>query len=201
MEGPPCKNIRIMKNSLAVAICSVLAVICIGCAISTAFVKSEFISIDLMAALVGVLSLLVTVLAVFLAINYILLERRILDNVNKKIGQIKSDVDNQVHDMNCAVKAYFTYADSGEFIVSSLHGRLVGCLKSLKIESESQNRYALDVIIKEFVNLIPSLDENESYLPLGTKKDYLSMLRKIDHPQIDDIYSFVSSLPEQEENG
>lgn len=192
-------KLGIMKNNLAVAICSVLAVICIGCAVSAAFVKNEFISVDLMAALVGVLSLLVTVLAVFLALNYAMLEKRIKREVQEEIVQIKSDMEKQIHDMNCAVQAYFNYANSGNFIVSSLHGRLIGCLDGLKIESKSQKKHAVDTILKEFIDLMPKLSEQESYLPFGAKSEYLSIIRKLDDPRADKIYEFVLQLPERNE--
>lgn len=191
------RRVKNMKNNWAVAICAVLAIISVGSAISTTFIKPKFISVDLMAALVGVLSLLVTVLAVFLALNYLMLENRIKREVQEEITRIKSDMEKQMNDINCAVQAYFTYANSGDFIVSSLHGRLIGCLDGLKIESKSQKKHAVDTILKEFMDLIPNLSEEESYLPIGTKSEYLSFIKKMDDPRADEIYKFVLQLPER----
>ena len=188
-----------MKNNSAVAWCAVLAIISVVSAISTTFVKPKFISVDLMAALVGVLSLLVTVLAVFLALNYLMLENRIKREVQEEITKIKSDMEKQMNDINCAVQAYFTYANSGDFIVTSFHGRLIGCLEGLKIESKSQGKHAVDTIFKEFMNLISNLSKEESYLPIGTKSEYLSIIKKFDDPRADKIYEFVLQLPERNE--
>ena len=132
-----------MRKNLAIAICGIFAIICVGSAIGMYYVKTVPMEIDLMAALVGVLAVLVTVLALFLAVNYIVLEKRIQSNMNKEISEmkrnfekeialVKSELNEQINDMNCAVRAYFTYANSGNFIVSSRHGRLMGCLDGLK---------------------------------------------------------------------
>lgn len=51
-----------MRKNFAIAICGIFAIICVGSAIGMFYVKTEPMNIDLMAALVGVLSILVTVL-------------------------------------------------------------------------------------------------------------------------------------------
>ena len=78
-----------MRKNLAIAICGIFAIICVGSAIGMYYVKTVPMEIDLMAALVGVLAVLVTVLALFLAVNYIVLEKRIQSNMNKEISECK----------------------------------------------------------------------------------------------------------------
>lgn len=199
-----------MRKNLAIAICGIFAIICVGSAIGMYYVKTEPMEIDLMAALVGVLAVLVTVLALFLAVNYIVLEKRIQSNMNEEISEmkrnfekeialVKSELNEQINDMNCAVRAYFTYANSGNFIVSSRHGRLMGCLDGLKEEAKSKQKHSLNTIISQFMTLIPILEDREKYLPDGTKKEYLKIIKWTEHPDIEAIYDFVYNLPEEKD--
>lgn len=199
-----------MRKNLAIAICGIFAIICVGSAIGMYYVKTVPMEIDLMPALVGVLAVLVTVLALFLAVNYIVLEKRIQSNMNKEISEmkrnfekeialVKSELNEQINDMNCAVRAYFTYANSGNFIVSSRHGRLMGCLDGLKEEAKSKQKHSLNTIISQFMSLIPILEDKEKYLPDDTKKEYLKIIKWTEHPDIDTIYDFVYNLPEEKD--
>jgi len=203
-------KINTMRKNLAIAICGIFAIICVGSAIGMYYVKTVPMEIDLMAALVGVLAVLVTVLALFLAVNYIVLEKRIQSNMNKEISEmkrnfekeialVKSELNEQINDMNCAVRAYFTYANSGNFIVSSRHGRLMGCLDGLKEEAKSKQKHSLNTIISQFMSLIPILEDKEKYLPDDTKKEYLKIIKWTEHPDIDTIYDFVYNLPEEKD--
>lgn len=201
------KCCKYWKKSIPV----VCVIICIGC-LCVAFVKKSPMSFDLMSALVGVLSTLVTVLAVFLAINYFVFENRIKEyvrivvgdierKVDSEAGSIKAEIESQINDIDHSVKAHFFYADSGDFYVHSRHGRLIGCLNGLKEEETSKRKYALNSIMEKFVSLIPNLNENEKYLPANTKKDYLNAIKFIDHPDIDTIYDFVYTLREEGDAG
>ena len=66
-----------------------------------------------------------------------------------------------------------------------------------KEEEASKQKYALDAIMEEFVALIPRLREDERYLPIGTKQEYLNVIRHIDHPDINTILNFVCGLNEE----
>lgn len=71
-----------MRKNLAIAICGIFAIICVGSAIGMYYVKTEPMEIDLMAALVGVLSILVTVLIGFQIANYFFAKDYLLKVIN-----------------------------------------------------------------------------------------------------------------------
>ena len=174
----------------------------------TAVVRCEPMEFDAVALLASIISIPVAVLAIFLAINYLVFENKMKEyvkstvsdlerRVNSETGTIKAELESQVKDITHAVKSYFIYANSGSFIVSSMHSRLIGCLEGLKEEEASKQKYALDAIMEEFVALIPRLREDERYLPIGTKQEYLNVIRHIDHPDINTILNFVCGLNEE----
>lgn len=174
----------------------------------TAVVRCEPMDFDAVALLASIISIPVAVLAIFLAINYLVFEKKMKEyvkntvddlerRVNSETGTIKAELESQVEDITHAVKSYFIYANSGSFIVSSMHSRLIGCLDGLKEEEVSKRKYALDAIMEEFVTLIPKLRESECYLPIGTKQEYLNAIRHINHPDINTILDFVCRLNEK----
>lgn len=181
---------------LGISLLFSIAVICKWC---PRMVEPENLGFDYIGAIVGVLSLLVTVIAIFLAINYVVIEKRIKNDIEKDIACIKEDFKQQANDLNYAVKAYFIYSLSGNYLVLSRHSQLIGILDSLNEEVHSKHKYAANLLIDVFIALTKVLNKNDCYIPIGSKRKYLSMLKGFDHPKIDMIYDFVSKLEEKDE--
>ena len=105
-----------MRKNFAIAICGIFAIICVGSAIGMFYVKTEPMNIDLMAALVGVLSILVTVLIGFQIANYFFAKDYLLKVINEK-------VDAKLGKITHTIKGY-SVALISELICSACPARL-----------------------------------------------------------------------------
>lgn len=101
-----------MRKNLAIAICGFFAILCVGSAIGMCHVKTEPMNIDLMASLVGVLSILVTVLIGFQIVNYFYAKDYLLKTINEKVDAKLGKITHTIKGILCTQETNFIFIHS-----------------------------------------------------------------------------------------
>lgn len=183
----------LLKNNLSPFVCVISALVCIISAVSIIFVKKEPMDVDWVSVLVGILSFLVTVLAILQAVNYIWFEKKMRISLNKLESQLRNDFHRSEDDLRIAVRAYYLMLNSSESYVASFRSKIQGILDALLEDSKSNGHIATKDILNDLYDLIKNVHDSDKYIDTTKKLKYIATLQGIDDERITEICEFVLS--------
>lgn len=185
-----------MKKDLSVTICFIASIICIGSLITVAFYKTEPMKLDLMSSLVGILSLLVTVLIGWQIFNFIYIK----DEVKKLI---RTQVEDSFNDLEPILKGMITLGVSKAFfageMVQAMDDNFIALESILKSRNSKLIEIALDVIMNNLYRIKRDMEASKKFEVFRDQKPkYISLIRKTDHFYKDELISFIEKCKEIE---
>lgn len=179
-----------MRKNLAIAICGFFAILCVGSAIGMCHVKTEPMNIDLMAALVGVLSILVTVLIGFQVINYFMIKDIIVRHVDKQVYK-------KVGNINHTIKGYMLYAKDVFYFRNYMVQAFDVYMQALEETIIGGDKEAIEFMESKVVMVIDAIKKkNTGYILVGYRKYYIKVLSNLKTNKSDYILNFVLEAKE-----
>jgi len=185
--------LNLLKRNLVPFICVTSASVCTIAAISIVFVKKEPMDIDWMSVLVGILSFLVAILAIFQAINYFWFEKKMHKSLNGLEAQLRNDFHKSENDLRIAVRAYYLMLSGDESFIESYRGIIQGMLDALIEDSKSDGHIATNDILNDLYDLIQKADDNDKYIDTSKRLKYIAVLQAIKDDRITEICEFILS--------
>lgn len=174
-----------MRKNLAIAICGIFAIICVGSAIGMYYVKTEPMEIDLMAALVGVLSILVTVLIGFQIANYFFAKDYLLKVINEK-------VDAKLGKITHTIKGYSLYARDKFYFHSFFINAFDLYMEALNEVIIGGDAESIDYIASKVIMVIEEMEkQNKCYIMAMYKLNYIKIANKLKGENCDRILNFI----------
>lgn len=179
-----------MRKNLSAVVCGVFALISIGSVIGMYNVKSEPMSVDLMAGLVGILSILVTILIGFQIVNYFFVRDKIRDEVNKLIAD---NTGNIIH----TIKGLTLYARENSFVMGFTCSAFDVYMESLNEVIIGGDSSSIDFIVDKVIMAINRMEENKKrYIYRDEKKNYIKTVCKLKHKEEERIMNFILNAGE-----
>lgn len=186
-----------MKKNFIPAIISVIAaIICVAAAVSIIYIKKEPMSFDLMAGLVGILSLLVTALIGWQIFNFIFIKQEV-----SKL--IKEEIEYSFRDFNHILKGVVNVSNSKAFFMGMMPQALDDNMIALESILQSKNQelilFALDVVMNNLNEIKKDMEAREKVeIWENRKPKYLFLLEQTNHPFTCGIINVVNKAVEIE---
>lgn len=183
------------KENLSLLLSIISSVISI-ISICIAAYRSPELGFDYMGIIVGILSLLVTILIGWQIYNFIYSR----EEINKAIKNIITEYLNQFyHAINGKIIARLATVVSHVHDVRTFHNCFIALDELLKSENIDTNNYILNYIIAELKLGMKQLkDKHDGELVIweGKKKYYIDVLNRIDHEDKFEIIDAISNAKE-----
>lgn len=174
-----------MRKNLAIAICGFFAILCAGSAIGMCYVKTEPMNIDLMASLVGVLSILVTVLIGFQIVNYFYAKDYLLKTINEK-------VDAKLGKITHTIKGYSLYARDQFYFHSFFINAFDLYMEALNEVIIGGDTESINYIASKVIMVIEEMEKRkECYIMKMYKLKYIRIADKLKGKNSDRILKFI----------
>lgn len=181
-----------MRKNLSIAICGVFTLICIGSVVGMLHVKTEPMEVDLMAAYVGVLSILVTILIGFQIINYFMIKDIIVRHVNKQVYK-------KVGNINHTIKGYVLYAKDVYYFKNYMVQAFDVYMQALEEAIIGGDKEAIEFIESKVLMAISAIKKkNSGYILKGYRKYYIKVVSKLNTSNADSIMNFVLEAKEMD---
>lgn len=176
-----------MRKNLSIAICGVFTLICIGSVVSMLRVKTEPMEVDLMAAYVGVLSILVTILIGFQIVNYFYARDYLIKTIDDKVD---SRLGNIVH----TIKGYTLYARDQFYFHSFLTNAFDLYMEALDEVIIGGDMESINFISGKVIMVIEEMEKRKiCYIMKMYKMKYVKIASKLKGDNADRILGFILS--------
>lgn len=190
----------LLKNkSLAISCCSLIVSVISIC---ISLFRSDYITIEWASFLIGVLSLLVTVLAIYLAVNYIYFEKRVCETINNKTDGIRSEMNKEMQLLDHTITGISITVDTihGNYYRNEIEIALERFMIALNELSQSKHDYGIDLTMQYLYGI--KLQEEKSKYPMlditkEEKEKYVNILMRIKHKYTLDIIGFINNIKEK----
>ena len=186
------KNNRLSWISLAISIVALV----VSMIVLVNYCPTQGITFDYMGVIVGILSLLVTMLIGQQLYSYIYARENIRNIMNEAISKVESDYKH-------ATAARDILSNRFVVVVSEYDcARIADCIMNaldevMKCDNTDIRHSTLDNIMGEAHNLCFEYSGNRKVIKKGKRAEYLHILKQVDHKYTEELKEYVKLAVEE----